>query len=167
MISCSNASSTFFVPLLFLWPCSWDRVCSRSLSRHPHIAAVEGVEAERDQWQRPAEIVQALNLKTGDPLLISAGAGYFALKLADAVGNDGQVLAVDLRRLSLIFLAHQALSLQESTTFERSSGTPMIPHLPAGAADAVLIANTYHELSAPETILEHQMRATRRRGNGW
>jgi SAM-dependent methyltransferase len=29
------------------------------------------------------------------------------------------------------------------------------PRLPTGAADAVLILNTYHELTVPETILAH------------
>src|SRR5262245_8862433 len=69
------------------------------------LQQLKAVEAERDQWQRPADIIRELNLKTGNVVIdFGSGAGYFALKLSDSVGNGGQVLAVDLRRLSLLFL---------------------------------------------------------------
>jgi SAM-dependent methyltransferase len=35
------------------------------------------------------------------------------------------------------------------------------PHLPTGVADAVLIANTYHEFRNPELMLDHTLRALR------
>ena len=47
------------------------------------LQRLKAVEAERDQWQHPADIVQALNLKAGDSVVdFGAGAGYFALKPA-------------------------------------------------------------------------------------
>ncbi len=125
------------------------------------LQRLKAVEAERDQWQHPADIVQALNLKAGDSVVdFGAGAGYFAVKLADTVGNDGQVVAVDLRRLSLIFLRIRTV-LAGKHNVRTIVGDTDDPHLPAGAADAVLIANTYHELSAPEKILGQLMRALR------
>jgi predicted methyltransferase len=128
------------------------------------LQRLKAVEAERDQWQHPAEIVQALNLKTGDSVVdFGAGAGYFALKLADTVGNDGQVLAVDLRRLSLIFLRIRTV-LAGKHNVRTIVGDTDDPRLPASAADAVLIVNTYHELAAPEKILGHLMRALRPAG---
>jgi ubiquinone/menaquinone biosynthesis C-methylase UbiE len=119
------------------------------------------VEAERDQWQRPADIIRALNLKAGNVVVdFGAGAGYFALKLSDVVGSSGQVLAVDLRQLSLLFLRVRAV-LQGKHNLQAIVGSVDDPHLPAGAADAVLIANTYHELTAPEKILAHLARTLR------
>ena len=37
------------------------------------------VERERDQWQRPSEVIQALNLTEGSAVVdLGSGAGYFA-----------------------------------------------------------------------------------------
>jgi ubiquinone/menaquinone biosynthesis C-methylase UbiE len=119
------------------------------------------VEAERDVWQRPTDVIRALNLKTGNTVIdFGAGAGYFALKLSDAVGPSGQVFAVDLRRLSLLFLSIRAL-LNGKHNLQTIVGSVDDPHLQAGIADAVLIANTYHELTAPEKILAHLARTLR------
>src|SRR5262249_32549934 len=55
------------------------------------------IEAERDTWQRPSEIVRSLDLHLGNVVIdFGSGAGYFALKLAPVVGPNGRVLAVDL-----------------------------------------------------------------------
>src|SRR5439155_24110882 len=63
------------------------------------------VEADRDRWQRPADIIRALDVKDGNVVVdFGSGSGYFTLKLSDAVGPRGEVIAVDLRNLSLQFL---------------------------------------------------------------
>jgi predicted methyltransferase len=119
------------------------------------------VEVERDQWQRPGDIIQALNLKNGNVVVdFGAGAGYFALKLSDVVGGDGEVVAVDLRRLSLFFLRLRAL-LSGKHNIQTIVGGVDDPHLRTGATDAVLIVNTYHELTAPEKILAHLAQSLR------
>jgi predicted methyltransferase len=110
------------------------------------------VERERDQWQRPSDIIQELNLRDGAVVVdLGSGAGYFALKLSPVVGENGRVLAVDLRKLSLTFLWIRA------HLWHRSNVTVMVgdaddPHLPA-RVDAVLMVNTYHELTAAKAIL--------------
>ncbi len=119
------------------------------------------VEAERDRWQRPAEVVRALG--SGDAKTVvdlGSGAGYFSLKLADAVGSRGEVVAVDLRRVSLFFLRIRAL-LRNRHNIRIIVGTPDDPGLPPGAADAVLISNTYHEFARPQKMLEHVFRSLR------
>ena len=69
------------------------------------LRQLEEVESERDQWQRPGEVLQALALQPGNVVAdLGSGAGYFALKLSPIVGKKGQVLAVDIRKLSLSFL---------------------------------------------------------------
>ncbi len=61
-------------------------------------------EADRDRWQRPAGILRAVDIKDGNLAVdFGSGAGYFTLKLSDAVGPRGEVIAVDLRNLSLQF----------------------------------------------------------------
>jgi predicted methyltransferase len=125
------------------------------------LQRLRAVEAERDQWQRSADIIRELNLKNGNVVIdFGSGAGYFALKLSDVVGGRGQVVAVDLRRLSLLFLQIRAV-LQGKHNLQTIVGSVDDPHLPAGPSDAVLIANTYHELTAPEKILAHLANALR------
>jgi len=117
------------------------------------LDVLANVERERDTWQRPDEVLRALDLRPGSVVVdFGSGAGYFALKIAPRVAPGGRVLAVDLRRQSLAFLWIRAvLSGQRNLTVIRSR--PHDPELPAGQVDAVLIANTYHELTEPEPIL--------------
>jgi predicted methyltransferase len=112
------------------------------------------VERERDAWQRAPEIIALLNLHDGSRVVdLGCGAGYFALKLSAAVGANGNVQAVDILRLPLTFLwirAHRA-GIQNIGAVH---GEPDDPHI-SGPVDAVLIANTYHELARPGVVLAH------------
>lgn len=121
---------------------------------------LEIVERERDQWQKPEEIVRALDLKEGAVVVdLGCGAGYFALKLAPVVGSRGKVLAVDLRRISLAFLWIRAQRRRQEN-ISVILGDTGDPHLPENV-DAVLVANTYHELANPDAILSHVRQALR------
>jgi ubiquinone/menaquinone biosynthesis C-methylase UbiE len=122
---------------------------------------LDRVESERDQWQRPSDVLRALDLRSGNTVVdLGSGSGYFALKLSPAVGERGQVLAVDLRRLSLFFLWTRAL-LRGQYNVQVIVGQENNPRLPAGTVDAVLICNTYHEFSDPELILDRVFRSLR------
>ena len=119
------------------------------------------VEADRDQWQRPADVIRPLDLKNGSVVVdLGSGAGYFSLKLSDAVGAKGEVIAVDLRNLSLLFLRIRA-SLQGKNNIRIIVGDSDDPHLPPEGVDSVLVANTYHELTNPHSILRHISRSLR------
>ena len=114
---------------------------------------LEVVESERDKWQRPSDVIQALSLKDGNAVVdLGSGAGYFTLKLADAVGEHGRVLAVDIRSLPLLFLWTRAL-LRAQYNVKVIRAEPDDPHLSSQTVDAVLIANTYHELTDSRAIL--------------
>jgi len=112
------------------------------------------VEAERDRWQRPTEVLRALALQDGATVLdVGSGAGYFALKLSPMVGAHGQVLAEDIRVESLAFLWIRRF-LKDARNVRVILGEADDPHLPVGTVDAVLIANTYHELTPSRPILD-------------
>jgi SAM-dependent methyltransferase len=122
------------------------------------------VEADRDRWQRPADVIRYLNLKNGNTVVdFGSGAGYFALKLSDAVGHEGQVIAVDLRKLSLLFLRVRAL-VRDKHNIRTVPGDPDNPHLAADTVDSVLVVNTYHELTEPQSILRQLSQALRQGG---
>jgi predicted methyltransferase len=125
------------------------------------LRELDSVEADRDQWQRPSDVLQALDLKHGDVVVdLGSGAGYFTLKLSGAVGDQGKVIAVDLRRLSLSFLWTRTL-LRHQHNVSITVGEPNNPRLGTSVADAVLVANTYHELADSSSILTHIFRALR------
>jgi predicted methyltransferase len=126
---------------------------------------LDAVESDRDRWQRPADVLRALDLRPGNTVVdLGSGAGYFALKLSPAVGDRGQVLAVDVRRLSLFFLWIRALSRGQRNV-QVIVGEEDNPRLPVGTADAVLICNTYHEFSKPNLILDYVFRSLRPGGH--
>jgi ubiquinone/menaquinone biosynthesis C-methylase UbiE len=123
------------------------------------LSQLEVVERERDQWQRPAEIIQALDIKDGSVVAdLGCGAGYFALKLASATGPRGEVLAVDLRLLPLLFLRVRAYQ-KNRQNLRIIHAEPDNPGLPSGRLDAVLVANTYHELAHPQSMLDTLFRS--------
>ncbi len=125
------------------------------------LRSLDIIEAQRDQWQRPSDVVQALELRAGNTVAdLGSGAGYFSLKLARVVGPNGRVLAVDLRRLSLFFLWTRAL-LKGHHNIRVIVGKDDDPRLPSDAVDAVLIANTYHELSHPDAMLDRIFQSLR------
>ncbi len=109
------------------------------------------IEAERDHWQRPLDVIRALDLQEGNTVVdLGSGAGYFALRLSPEVGKRGQILAVDLRKLSLFFLWTRALLAGQHNVHVIVAEEDN-PRLPAGSVDAVLICNTYHEFQQCES----------------
>jgi predicted methyltransferase len=83
-----------------------------------------------------------------------SGVGYFALKLSSLLGKNGVVVAEDIRQKSLVLLRIRAF-LRDQHNLKTIRGETDDPRLPAGFADAVLTANTYHELTTPKLILHH------------
>ena len=121
-------------------------------------------EGERDRWQRPDDVIGSLKLKDGNVVAdLGCGVGYFSLKLAPKVAEHGSVLAEDILDESLAFLWIRAF-LHHQSNIRVIHGDPDDPHLPKGAVDAVLIANSYHEFTNPLAILDHTFRALRSDG---
>jgi ubiquinone/menaquinone biosynthesis C-methylase UbiE len=118
------------------------------------FAALNAVEAERDQWQRPADVIHALNVQPGNIVAdLGCGSGYFALKLGAVVGPTGYVFAEDIRKLPLGFLWFRAAARGEHGV-KIILGETDDPHLPKGL-NAVLISNTYHEFTNSQAVLGH------------
>ena len=118
------------------------------------ISRLDQVEAERDQWQRPTDVLHALDLKPGDIVVdLGCGSGYFALRLSPLVGRDGRVLAEDIRRLPLVFLWFRTI-LKNERNITVIHGDVTDPHLLV-RVNEVLIANTYHELTDSQAVLAH------------
>src|ERR1700686_1848213 len=94
------------------------------------LSRLNVVEAGRDQWQRPSDVIQALDLRPGNVVVdLGCGSGYFTLKLSAPVGKSGSVLAEDIRRLPLMFMWLRTFQTgQHNINIVR--GEPDDPHLP-------------------------------------
>ncbi len=53
---------------------------------------------DRDVWQRPDQIMDALNIAEGSVVAdLGAGSGWFTIRLARRVGPNGRVYAEDIQ----------------------------------------------------------------------
>ena len=77
----------------------------RDQAEHSHHHGSRSVEEwlriledpSRDEWQKPAQVLEALGLRPGQDVAdIGAGTGYFSVRFAEAVGPGGKVFAVDI-----------------------------------------------------------------------
>jgi predicted methyltransferase len=114
----------------------------------------ESAWEQRDTWQRPEEIMKKLAIKPGSKVAdIGCHEGYFTLKLAKVVGDQGRVYAVDVSRDKIEKLKRH-LEDRTITNVNAIVGERDNPRLPTGALDAVLIVDTYHEMDAHQEILK-------------
>src|SRR5215208_1860496 len=61
-------------------------------------AYMEALEnPNRDEYQKPHQVLTALNIKPGEIIAdIGAGSGYFTFRLAHHVGDKGKIYAIDV-----------------------------------------------------------------------
>ncbi len=103
-------------------------------------------DPERDAWQKPAELVQALDIKPGFAVAdIGAGTGYFTVHLAAAVGPEGLVYGVDVEPGMVDHLGERA-EKEGLSNIRPVLTAPDDPGLTAGSVDLVFICNTWHHI---------------------
>lgn len=148
---------SYRLKLVFFFLCSLATLFLFSTARQGEdtLARLNAVEAARDQWQRPSDVIRALDLRLGNVAVdLGCGSGYFTLKLSEPVGPGGIVLAEDIRRFPLLFLWFRKV-LKNEPNVKVLLGDPSNPHLPLQTVNAVLISNTYHEFTDPQSVLTH------------
>ena len=101
---------------------------------------------ERDEWQKPNEIIEALALKNGHVIAdIGAGTGYFSRRFARAVAPDGKVYAVDIAADILGYLKDQAKK-EEISNIETIVSREDDPMLPPNSVDLAFFCDTTHHI---------------------
>jgi ubiquinone/menaquinone biosynthesis C-methylase UbiE len=122
-------------------------------------------DAARDSWQRVPDVFAALAIGEGSHVAdVGAGSGYFTVRLADRVGSAGRVYAVDINESTL----RRLRSLAEGDSLanvEVIHGAADDPHLPLGGLDAVLVVDTYHEMTEQGAMLAGILRALKPGGH--
>jgi ubiquinone/menaquinone biosynthesis C-methylase UbiE len=110
---------------------------------------------DRDAWQRPDQIMDALQLGEGSVVAdLGAGGGWFTVRLSRHVGPNGHVYAEDIQP-QMIEAIDRRILREGAKNVTTIHGTADDPKLPAGALDAVLIVDAYHEIEHPVVLLRN------------
>jgi len=118
---------------------------------------------DRDSWQKPEEVLRAMNLQPGQHVAdIGAGGGYFTFRFAGAVGESGRVFAVDIDAEMLEHVRDRALR-ENLGNVETILAQTDDPQLPAAGVGVIFICNTYHHLQNREDYFR-RLRAALRPG---
>lgn len=105
----------------------------------------------RDEWQQPDRVVAALRLTPGMNVAeVGSGAGYFALRMAGAVGPTGAVYGLDVEPRMLGVLAERAEKAGFSNVHPVLSDGDTAPPAPC---DRILLANTFHHVHDRAALL--------------
>jgi predicted methyltransferase len=114
-------------------------------------------EREREKIERVPDILTALGVRDGAHVAdVGSSDGFYTLRIAKAVAPGGKAYAIDIDQKSLDKLRERGQK-DAITNVEIILSEPADPKLPAGALDAVLIRNAYHEMVAYREILEGVM----------
>jgi ubiquinone/menaquinone biosynthesis C-methylase UbiE len=108
---------------------------------------------DRDAWQRPDMIMDALRIGDGSIVAdLGAGGGWFTIRLARRVGPNGRVYAEDIQPQMIEAIARRVAREGLKDRVEPLLGTANDPKLTV-PVDAVLIVDAYHEMEQPTVLL--------------
>ena len=125
------------------------------------IAPVMGAEhaawltrPEREREESCAQLLEALGVEPGDRVCdLGCGNGYYTLRLAQRVGDAGEVVAVDIQPRMLELLHQRADSAGLASRVRTVLGTETDPRLEPESLDLCLMVDVYHEFDDPEAML--------------
>jgi ubiquinone/menaquinone biosynthesis C-methylase UbiE len=134
--------------------------------KRPDVKAyIKRFESEdREVYARRHEIVAAMGLKPGMTVAdIGAGTGLFTRLMAEKVGAQGKVYAVDIAPEFLEHIAADAKKHQRKQIVT-VQGNQETPHLPTASLDLVFLSDVYHHLEQPEKMLASLRQALKSSG---
>ena len=118
-------------------------------------------DPKRDENLQPNRIMDVLGIKDGSRVAdIGAGSGWFTVRAARRVGNNGAVYAVEINSDYLKHIEERA-KRENLPNIHTILGKEDDPLLPANSVDAVLLLKTYHEVAQPIRLLRRTREAMR------
>jgi len=101
-------------------------------------------DPERDGWQKPEEVLDALHLDRAASVAdIGAGTGYFAVRIAKHV-PEGKVFAADIEPDMVRYLGERA-GREQAANLAPVQASADAANLPA-PVDLILVVDTYHHI---------------------
>ena len=125
---------------------------------------LEALYLTGDAARRRAAVLEALQLQSGERVLdIGTGPGFLASEMGDAVGPEGQILAID-RSDPMLAMARRRCGAQPWVAFQAGTAT----ELPVGGAafDVAVSVQVYEYLADVTMALAEMYRVLRPGGRG-
>jgi len=114
---------------------------------------------EREYEEQPERVLAALELNPGMTVAdVGSGSGYYAWRMAERVGAEGSVYAVDVQP-GMIDILKRHMSLRGVANVKAVLGSATDPRLPEGKLDLALMVDVYHEFEYPYEMLAAIVRA--------
>jgi ubiquinone/menaquinone biosynthesis C-methylase UbiE len=108
--------------------------------------------SERDQYQKPLQVVEALNLKPGQAVAdLGSGSGYFTRRLVGAVTETGKVYAIDVEPEMLRYVENSLVHMHAPYNAEFILARTDNPKLPVDSVDLIFACNVFHHLEDRST----------------
>jgi arsenite methyltransferase len=102
---------------------------------------------ERDEYQQPDKVIEGLNITPGMVVAdVGAGSGYFTRRLARAVGDRGQVVAIDVEQKMLDYNKQELEKLRIANRARFILAKPDDPSLSENSVDLAFLCNAYHHV---------------------
>jgi len=137
----------------------------REIAQTMHYAGAGWLTREQREREEDCETMLAqLGVKPGMTVCdMGCGNGFYTLRLAERVGDEGHVLAVDIQPEMLRSMQARATE-QRQTNIRAILGNVVDPQLPRSSVDLILCVDVYHEFSHPEQMLAAMRRALKPEG---
>ena len=109
----------------------------------------------RDGWMQVDTLFKWADIKQGDQVAdLGCHEGYLTMHLAQKVGVEGSVYAIDVRNDRLETLKANAKK-RKHYNITTILGDYDDPKLPDNTLDVIFVIDTYHEITAYKKVLEH------------
>jgi precorrin-6B methylase 2 len=128
-----------------------------------HVMSFHGAgwldRPEREKEEHVSKLLPPLKIKPGDHVAdIGAGSGYYSLKIAKLVGDQGKVYATDIQP-EMLAIIKAKMKKQNVANIAPILCTETDPKLPEGKVDMIFMVDVYHELSHPYEVMEKMVAA--------
>lgn len=121
----------------------------------PIVSSRYSNEDARDSLGEAERVMELAGVKPGMTVAdIGAGEGYYTVRLAPLVGEDGRVLAQDIVPETRDALARR-VTRERLDNVAVKLGEPNNPQLPERSFDRVFLIHMYHEIERPSEFLWH------------
>ncbi|KPF65278.1 class I SAM-dependent methyltransferase [Porphyrobacter sp. AAP60] len=110
-------------------------------------------EDARDERNEAVVVMDLANIRAGMTVAdIGAGEGYYTVRLAERVGEDGRVLAQDIDPEALDRLGRR-IERERLENISIKAGNADNPQLPPDSFDRIFMVHMYHEVTEPYAFL--------------
>ena len=108
---------------------------------------------EREREEQISRLIELLGIEPGMAVAdIGAGSGVITMKLADAVGQQGTVYAVDIQP-EMLAAINEKVEEQSRTNVRTILGTRKTPKLQPESIDLAIMVDVYHEFDFPHEMM--------------